>query len=289
MVILYLIAIVFSALICIVLLFLNTLFDHRAKIRVRKRFHFETKPDRFSWEEKIVSLLEAVKAPDFFDRLVNKEMVVHSGIRLNVEQYKSLWWILILMGTLLGMMSVFWGGRGIGRGILGLVLILFPSLGPYLVLKWRIREREREVTRTLPDFLDMLTFTVEAGLGFIPALKRVSRGYSGVLGEELQHVLVQIELGFPRREALEALVRRLPSSDVEHFVEAINLSEQLGTSLARTLRIQANLMRTRRRQRAEVKAQTAPIRIVPALVFFFLPSLLLVYLAPPIINFLFRR
>lgn len=289
MVILYLIAIVFSALICIVLLFLSTLFDHRAKIRVRKRFHFQTKSDRFVWEETIGSLLDAVKAPTFFDRLVSKEMVVHSGICLNVEQFKSLWWILILIGGLLGSVSIFWGGRGIGRGVWGLVLILFPLLGPYLVIKWRIREREREVTRALPDFLDMLTFTVEAGLGFIPALQRVSRGYSGVLGEELQHVLVQIELGFSRREALKALVHRLPSSDVEHFVEAINLSEQLGTSLARTLRVQANLLRTRRRQRAEVKAQTAPIRIIPALVFFFLPSLLMVYLAPPIINFLFRR
>lgn len=88
---------------------------------------------------------------------------------------------------------------------------------------------------------------------------------------------------------MEELVKRIPSSDVEHFVEAINLSEHLGTSLARTLRVQANLLRTRRRQCAEVKAQTAPIRIIPALVFFFLPSLLLIYLAPPIINFLFRR
>ncbi len=72
-------------------------------------------------------------------------------------------------------------------------------------------------------------------------------------------------------------------------MEAILLSERLGTSLARTMRVQADMLRTRRRQRAEVKAQTAPIRIIPALVFFFLPSLLLIYLAPPIINFLFRR
>jgi tight adherence protein C len=85
------------------------------------------------------------------------------------------------------------------------------------------------------------------------------------------------------------LAKRIPSGDVEHFVEAILLAERLGTSLARTMRIQSSLMRTRRRQRAEVQAQTAPIRIIPALVFFFLPSLLLIYLAPPIINFLLRR
>ena len=111
----------------------------------------------------------------------------------------------------------------------------------------------------------------------------------GALGEEMRGALIQIELGFSRQEALEDLTKRIPSSDVNQFVEAILLSERLGTSLARTLRVQSNLLRTRRRQRAEVKAQTAPIRIIPALVFFFLPSLLLIYLAPPIINFLLRR
>ncbi len=289
MTILYLIAVVFAALVFIVFLFLNTLFDPRAKIRARSTFHLGEKPDQPSWEKRFLPLLGAVKAPDFFDRLVGNEILIQSGIRLDADQFKSLWWLLIVSGTSLGMVSILLGGKGMSWGVWGLVLIFFPAVGPYLYVQWRIRERERAVARGLPDFLDMLTLTVEAGLGFIPALQRVSRGYTGILGDEIRCVLVQVELGFSRREALEEMVGRLPCSDVEHFVEAVNLSEQLGTSLARTLRVQANLMRTRRRQRAEVKAQTAPIRIIPALVFFFLPSLLLVYLAPPIINFLFQR
>jgi tight adherence protein C len=289
MVILYLIAIVFGVLIFMVFLILYALMDRRARIRVKSRFHLGEKRDHIPWQDRFSPLLDVIKAPVFFDRLVNKEAVTQSGIPLQASQYKSLWWLLVLGGTCLGLVGFFIGGREMGRLVWGTVLILFPAAGPFLYLKWRIRERKREVTRALPDFLDMLTLTVEAGLGFIPALRRVSRGYSGILGEELQRVLAQIELGFSRREALKTLVHRLPSSDVEHFVEAINLSEQLGTSLARTLRIQANLMRTHRRQRAEVQAQTALIRIIPALVFFFLPSLLLIYLAPPIINFLFRR
>ena len=110
-----------------------------------------------------------------------------------------------------------------------------------------------------------------------------------MLNKEVEVALLQIELGFSQREALQELAWRVPSPDVKSFVEAILLSERLGTSLARTMRVQASLLRSRRRQRAEVKAQTAPIRIIPALVFFFLPSLLLIYLAPPIINFLLRR
>jgi len=235
------------------------------------------------------SFLNAIKTPGIFSQLVDEQTVIWSGIEITHHQYMAFWWLLSLMGVILGAVAIGFGSGDLAMGLLGFALVLFLAIGPYLYLKFRIRERKREVERSLPDFLDMLTFTVEAGLGLVPALKRVSKGIAGVFGEELQHALVQIEMGFSRREALEELAIRNPSSDVEHFVEAILLSERLGTSLARTMRVQADLLRTRRRQRAEVKAQTAPIRIIPALVFFFLPSLLLIYLAPPIINFLFRR
>jgi len=126
-------------------------------------------------------------------------------------------------------------------------------------------------------------------LGFLPALQRVSRNYPGPLGVNLRHLLEQIELGYTRSQAMDEFASRSPSPEIHNFVEAVKLTEQLGTSLARTLRIQAHILRLARRQRAQAAAQTAPIRIVPALVFFFLPSLLLIYLAPPIINFFLRR
>lgn len=286
---LYLIAIVFGVMIFVVLISLNTILDQRAMIRTRIRFLLSDAPAPIPWKTRFLSFLDVVNAPGIFNQLVDEQTVIWSGIQMNHQQLTSIWWLLSLLGVVLGLIAVGFGSGNLLRGVLGFTLILIPVVGPYLYLKYRIRERELSVERGLPDFLDMLTFTVEAGLGFVPALQRVSKGYSGVLGKELQRVLVQIRFGFSRREALEELVKRIPSSDVEHFVEAINLSERLGTSLARTLRVQANLLRTRRRQRAEVKAQTAPIRIIPALVFFFLPSLLLIYLAPPIINFLFRR
>jgi len=100
---------------------------------------------------------------------------------------------------------------------------------------------------------------------------------------------MRMDLGFSRQEALREMTDRIPYSNLDQFVEAIILSERLGTSLAKTLRVQAKMLRTGRRQRAETRAQTAPIRIIPALVFFFLPSLLLIFLAPPILNLLLRR
>ncbi len=283
------IAIVFGSIIFILLISLISMDDQRAKIRLRTRLISRKAPTPIPRKRRLLTFLDAVKIPDQFNQLVDERTVTWSGIEMTHHQYIAFWWLLILIGIILGTAAVGFGLGDLATGFLGFTLVLFLAIGPYLYLKFRIRERKRIVERSLPDFLDMLTFTVEAGLGLVPALKRVSKGIIGVFGKELQHALIQIELGFSRREALEELAKRNPSSDVDHFVEAILLSERLGTSLARTLRVQANLLRTRRRQRAEVQAQTAPIRIIPALVFFFLPSLLLIYLAPPIINFLFHR
>jgi len=285
----YLIAFVFGSIIFLVLISLISLNDQRAKTRLRTRLFSPPTAPPIPWKKRLLPFLDTVKIPTRFSQLVDKRTVIWSGIEMTHYQFHAFWWLLSLLGVILGLIVVVFGSEIFATGLLAFALVIFLAIGPNLYLKYRIRERERVVERSLPDFLDMLTFTVEAGLGLVPALDRVTTGFKGTLSEELQQALIQIELGFSQREALEELVMRVPSSDVEHFVEAILLSERLGTSLARTMRVQANLLRTRRRQRAEVKAQTAPIRIIPALVFFFLPSLLLIYLAPPIINFLFRR
>ncbi len=284
---LYLISIIFGLIIFLILILIITVEDQKARIRIRSQLLSQKSPAHKSWRKRILPVLDAIKLPGRISQVIDEQTVIWSGIQMTHHQFVVSWWLLSLVGILLSLFIL-----GIGGSIgypLAFALFLTLVVTPYLYLKYRIRERQRAVERSLPDFLDMLTFTVEAGLGLVPALKRVSKNFIGILGEEMRGALIQIELGFSRREALEDLTKRMPSSDVGQFVEAILLSERLGTSLARTMRVHANLLRTRRRQRAEVKAQTAPIRIIPALVFFFLPSLFLIYLAPPIINFLLRR
>jgi len=285
----YLLSTVFVGVIFLILISLLSLTDQKARIRIRKRFKSKKVPPSISRRRQLLTVLDEIKIPGAITRIVEKKVFIWSGIRMTQHQFLVCWWVVFLLGLFMGLLFLSIGVRGYLVTLLVFSEVLLLAFGPYIFLRHRIRERERAVERSLPDFLDMLTFTVEAGLGLVPALTRVSMDFSGVLGEEMRKTLVQIELGFSRREALQTFANRIPSTDVEHFVEAILLSERLGTSLSRALRIQANLLRTRRRQRAEVKAQTAPIRIIPALVFFFLPSLLLIYLAPPIINFLFRR
>lgn len=287
--ILYLLSIVFGLFIFLILGFLITERDQKARIRIQKRLLKPDAPSTVSRKRQFLKMLDDIKLPGPISRIMDEKTFIWSGIKMTRHQFLIIWWLVFLLVLFIGVITIGLGIGGINLKLLVISTLLIFIIGPYLYLRYRIRERERIVERSLPDFLDMLTFTVEAGLGLVPALERVSGGFIGVLGNEMRQALVRIELGFSRREALKGFADRIPSSDVGHFVEAILLSERLGTSLARTLRVQANLLRTRRRQRAEIKAQTAPIRIIPALVFFFLPSLLLIYLAPPIINFLFRR
>jgi tight adherence protein C len=239
-------------------------------------------------KERFYSLLDSIAVPDWISRVVEQKKVIWSGIGLTHQQYVALWWLVSLIGLSCGILilALEVGGR-IGIGLL-LAIGLSFSIAPNHYLQQRIKARTKDLERALPDFLDMLTLHVEVGLGFTAALKKVTHGVEGELGQEMDQVLRQMELGYSRREALEDLADRLPSLDVAHFVDAILISDRLGTSLARTMRIQAFMLRNRRRQRAEIQARTAPIRIIPVLVFFFLPGLLLIYLAPPIITFLWR-
>jgi len=234
-------------------------------------------------------ILAYVQPAPWLERWASDEMMAWAGVALDVSLFQKIWWLLIMGGIAGGAVVVFLS-HGSSRGwLLGMAVILTAALLPPLWLLRRKKERARAIQRSLPGFLELLALTVEAGLGFEPALRRVANTYPGPLGDELRRALRLMTLGTPRAEALRQLARRSPTPEVANFVEAVNLSEQLGTSLARTLQVQVKLLRTRRRQRAEAMAQTTPLRIIPALVFFFLPALLLIYLAPPVLLLLLQK
>ena len=156
-------------------------------------------------------------------------------------------------------------------------------------LDWRVERRQMDIDNELPYFMDRLSLGMEAGLGFETALRRVAEGYPGLLGDELRRMVRQLDRGHPRGQALEELSERNPSPDLGAFVAAVRQTDRLGTSLARILRVQTELLRSRRRRRAEEASRRLPILIVFPLVFFFLPALLIVYLAPPILHLFLGR
>jgi len=132
----------------------------------------------------------------------------------------------------------------------------------------------------LPDALDLLTICVEAGLGFDAAMAKVAQKWDSQLSAAFARVLQEIQLGKLRREALRSMAENIEVTELTSFVAAVVQSEQLGVSMARVLRIQADQMRVKRRQLAEEEAHKAPIKMLIPMVFLIFPSLLIVLLAP---------
>jgi tight adherence protein C len=169
----------------------------------------------------------------------------------------------------------------------GLLFVGLAGLGyyyPVFSLKRKVSQRQQEIIRSLPDALDLLTICVEAGLGFDAAMSRVAEKWDNELSQAFTRVLQEINLGKLRREALREMADRMEVPDVSTFIAAIIQAGQLGVSIARVLRIQADQMRVRRRQRAEELARAASIKILPPVAFLIFPALLIVLLGPSAIT-----
>jgi len=166
-----------------------------------------------------------------------------------------------------------------------LFVLLLGVLGFFLPVIWlgrRIRSRQKEIVKALPDALDLLTISVEAGLGFDAALAKVTEKWDNELAQAFGRVISEIRLGKSRRDALREMAYRMEVEDVTSFVAAIIQADQLGVSIAKVLRIQSKQMRIKRRQRAEEEAQKAPIKMLFPLIFLIFPSLGVVLLGPAI-------
>jgi tight adherence protein C len=165
---------------------------------------------------------------------------------------------------------------------LGLVLlgVVFGYFFPRLYLDSRISRRQNNIRKAMPDALDLLTICVEAGLGFDSAMSKVNEEWENELSAAFGRVIQEIRLGKLRRDALKDMAERVGLSEMTSFVAAVVQSEQLGVSMSRVLRIQADQMRLRRRQRAEEKARQAPVIMMLPLVFLIFPSILIVLLGP---------
>jgi len=157
---------------------------------------------------------------------------------------------------------------------------LIGAMGPKVWLDNRVRFRQKQILRTLPDAFDLITTCVEAGLGLEAALARVSEKVEGPFGEELVVMLQEVSLGRLRREAMKDLGDRVGLPDLSTFINAVIQAESMGTSIAAVLRVQADQMRVKRRQRAEQQAQAAPIKMMFPLVLCIFPCMFLVILGP---------
>ena len=169
-------------------------------------------------------------------------------------------------------------------GLKGVAILAVSGLIGYFLpdmwLKSKVGARSGEIQRRLPDALDLLTVSVEAGLGFDMALAKVVEKLRGPLAEEFGKVLHEVRMGKPRRDAMKNMADRVESADVSQFISALVQADKLGVSIANVLRVQSDQMRLKRRQRAEETAMKAPLKMSFVLVFFVLPALMIVLLGP---------
>lgn len=167
--------------------------------------------------------------------------------------------------------------------------VLLPVCGALAPKAWverHARERQAVVRRDLPDVLDLLAISVEAGLGFDAALDLASRNFRGALADELRRTLREMELGSSRRDALHAVKRRVDVPELSAFVVALTQADALGMPMGRVLHTQAAELRSRRRQWAREKAGKLPIKILFPLVGFIFPAILVVLLGPAAVSIL---
>jgi tight adherence protein C len=212
-------------------------------------------------------LITGNASPEDLDRFLAIRVVTVAAIPLCFV----LWWFVLPLA-------------GQTRLITFALLSLALFLGPDASLNRKITARQDLILRALPDILDLLTISVEAGLGFEQALDRTVSAVPGPLSDEFIRMLNETRAGSTRAEAMRAIDDRTDVSEVRSFVLAILQADTFGVSIGRILRSQADEMRIKRRQRAQERAMKAPVKMLLPMVFCVFPALFVVVLGPAAIN-----
>lgn len=200
--------------------------------------------------------------------------------QINGEDFISVRILLFVLGILLMLILAF-SGHIIAGALVWLCLYIYPGAW----LRSSVNRRHREIMRALPNVLDLLSLSVEAGKDFLNSLRDVlARRKSDALGEELSRTFKEIQLGKKRVVALRDLVNRVRQSDLTTVMNSIIQADELGVSIGNLLRIQSDLLRNKRFTRAEKLANEAPVKMLFPMALFIFPAVLLILMAPIILQ-----
>lgn len=227
------------------------------------------------------ALSEKLVTPIIAGRYRKKILEAGQPRGLDVDGFLALKVIGVAAGLPVAVLLGLLAGASLGRTLI-LVVILCAGgfFAPNAWLSRRIAARKKELRLALPDVLDMLTISVEAGLGFDAALGKVVKNFRGALAREFFRFLQETQLGRSRRDAWRNLAERTNIPEVNSFVLAVLQADVFGIGIGKVLRIQADEMRTKRRQNAEEIAMKTPVKVVFPLILCIFPALMVVILGP---------
>jgi tight adherence protein C len=217
------------------------------------------------------------------DTVERRLMSAGVGLKLSPTGFLAIKGLFALLGFSLG--AMLGSGKGLGGILMGsLIAGAIGFFGPDYAITLKARGRKEKVKAELPDALDLLAVSVEAGLGFDASLAKLNEHMEGPLAQEFGLTLSEMRIGESRSEALKRLSERVDAPELSAFTRAIIQADQLGTSLGRILRVQAADARLRRQAAAEERAMKAPIKMLFPTVLFIFPAMFLVILGPAILN-----
>lgn len=217
------------------------------------------------------------------DRIERRILLAGTPGGVTVETVLTAKVVLGVVGLALGL-TWFVLYPGLLSAVGGILVAAMGYLLPDAWLSNRAEDRQDEIRRVLPDLLDQLTITVEAGLAFEAALARSCASGSGPLNDEMVRTMQDIQVGMGRRDALRQLADRVDVPELRSFVAAVSQAEQYGVPIAQVLRVQAAELRLRRSQRAEEQAMKLPVKLLFPTVFFIFPVLFIVLLGPAVLQ-----
>lgn len=202
-----------------------------------------------------------------------------AGEPISLHGFLTMW---LFSGAAAVFVAISGIARASGLTAIGAVLLLalLLAVAPLYWLRLRVAARKRALIKALPDAVDLIVTTVEAGLGLDAALSEVGHETEGPLGEELRLTVRETTLGRSRRDALTRLNERTDVPELKTFVQSIIQAEQTGIPVGQVLRTQAAQIRLKKRQRAETEAQRAPVKMVVVLALLVLPAMLLMVIGP---------
>lgn len=202
---------------------------------------------------------------------------------MQVPEFTGVRFIAGITLGVLGLAVALLTGSALVQIMMYTVLMLIAGFTlPVFWLRSKVKKRQKVILKTLPDAIDLMTISVEAGLAFDGAMQRVADKWDNALSAEFGRALAEMRVGKSKRDALRELVARTGVADLSTFVASIIQADQLGVSIAKVLRIQSEQMRIRRRQRAEEQAHKAPILMMIPMVFLIFPATYIVILGPAV-------